>query len=392
MGQRVRNEPVIHPVDTVPVILGPLSGFTIGVTADRRHEEQISLIERRGGTVVHGPVIRTLPLDDEAVIGAATSALVERPPDIVVLSTAVGVRGWLTAAEALGREDELLDVLGRAELVVRGAKAVGAVVAAGVAAEVPRPSPTYAAIERDLAARGPIGPDGRPRRVALLLDGDSSGDLAETLGGAGFDVVTVPVYRWVLPDDLGPAERLVRAAADGRVDAVTFTSARSVANFMALADAAGSVERVVEASRSVMGVACVGPVTRAAAVAAGLGDPVEPGQHRLGAMVQRLAVTFEDRGVDLALGDCTVRRQGNLVRVDGGPPITLSERERSVLDVLSRRHGAVVSKQVLLAQVWDDDSDEHAVEVTVGRLRRRLGTAGAGIETVMRRGYRLAAS
>ena len=33
--------------------------------------------------------------------------------------------------------------------------------------------------------------------------------------------------------------------------------------------------------------------------------------------------------------------------------------------------------------------DEHVVEVTVGRLRRRLGPAGTHIETVMRRGYRL---
>lgn len=30
-----------------------------------------------------------------------------------------------------------------------------------------------------------------------------------------------------------------------------------------------------------------------------------------------------------------------------------------------------------------------AVEVTVGRLRKRLGPIGASIDTVMRRGYRL---
>ena len=62
-----------------------------------------------------------------------------------------------------------------------------------------------------------------------------------------------------------------------------------------------------------------------------------------------------------------------------------------VLEVLSERQGAVISKQALLQRVWQDDSDEHAVEVTVGRLRRRLGAAGGSIETVMRRGYRLAA-
>ena len=72
--------------------------------------------------------------------------------------------------------------------------------------------------------------------------------------------------------------------------------------------------------------------------------------------------------------------------------MSLTDRERSVLEVLSERQGVVVSKQALLQRVWNDDSDEHAVEVTVGRLRRRLGPAGSSIETVMRRGYRLAAS
>jgi DNA-binding winged helix-turn-helix (wHTH) protein len=37
------------------------------------------------------------------------------------------------------------------------------------------------------------------------------------------------------------------------------------------------------------------------------------------------------------------------------------------------------------------ENDPHAVETAVGRLRRRLGTAGAAIKTVQRRGYRLAA-
>ena len=50
----------------------------------------------------------------------------------------------------------------------------------------------------------------------------------------------------------------------------------------------------------------------------------------------------------------------------------------------------VVSKARLARQVWGPlDGDEHVVEVTVARLRKRLGPLGQGIETVMRRGYRL---
>jgi len=39
--------------------------------------------------------------------------------------------------------------------------------------------------------------------------------------------------------------------------------------------------------------------------------------------------------------------------------------------------------------VWVGESDDHVVEVTIGRLRRRLGVAGALVGTVVRRGYRL---
>ena len=74
-----------------------------------------------------------------------------------------------------------------------------------------------------------------------------------------------------------------------------------------------------------------------------------------------------------------------------GEPIALSDRERGVLEVLAERPGAVQSKAALLKAVWGGgENDEHVVEVTVGRLRQRLGTAGLAVETVVRRGYRLA--
>lgn len=373
--------------------LGTLSGFTIGVTADRRSEEQASLIARRGGEVLHGPVIKTLPLADEGGTEAATRALLDAPPDVIVLSTALGVRGWFSAAAGLGVEEELLAVLAGAELVARGAKAIGAIVAAGLAPDLSRSCATYDAIVEAFGSMASRHDDGRPVRVAVQLDGEDSGGLAGALSQMGFEVVAVPVYRWHLPDDLAPAERLVHAVADRRVDAVTFTSAHAVANFTAIAERLGVLERV----RSSCGadqvvVACVGPVTRAKAAAAGLGGLVEPTQPRLGAMVQRLAATFDRRAVELELDQVPVRFQGNLVLVGDAAPVALTDRERSVLEVLSERQGVVVSKEALLQRVWNDDSDEHAVEVTVGRLRRRLGPAGGSIETVMRRGYRLAAT
>lgn len=106
-------------------------------------------------------------------------------------------------------------------------------------------------------------------------------------------------------------------------------------------------------------------------------------------MVQALVRTFEGRSRTLELNGAQVFVQGRLVVVDGAEPIRLSERERAVLGALSDRPGAVVSKRALIERVWAGAADDHAVEVTVGRLRKRLGPIGASIDTVMRRGYRL---
>ena len=56
------------------------------------------------------------------------------------------------------------------------------------------------------------------------------------------------------------------------------------------------------------------------------------------------------------------------------------------------QHGRVLSRADLLRTAWrDEPADEHAVEMTVARLRTALGPAGRVVETVVKRGYRLAA-
>lgn len=371
------------------MVLRALSGYTIGITADRRCEEQAELIARRGGTPVTGAVIRTLPLSDEPALELATLDLVDDPPDVVVLCTGVGARGWFSGAEALGLDDGLAVVLGSAEVIARSPKAAGAAVALGVPVEWVAPGATYREVVEHLSARPATRADGTRVRVAVQLDGQDSSGMCESLTEHGYDVVGVRVYRWELPEDTGPAERLVEAAAERLLDAVTFTSARAVVNFVEIARRSGAWEQVLQSVDRDVVVCCVGPVTADAARTAGMGDPVEPTRPRLGAMVQALVRTFEGRSRTLELNGAQVFVQGRLVVVDGAEPIRLSERERAVLDALSDRPGAVVSKRALNERVWAGAADDHAVEVTVGRLRKRLGPVGASIDTVMRRGYRL---
>ena len=57
---------------------------------------------------------------------------------------------------------------------------------------------------------------------------------------------------------------------------------------------------------------------------------------------------------------------------------------------LAGRANIVLSKRELATAVWRDPAlDPHAVEVAVTRLRRRMGSLGAAIAVVHRRGYAL---
>jgi DNA-binding response OmpR family regulator len=94
----------------------------------------------------------------------------------------------------------------------------------------------------------------------------------------------------------------------------------------------------------------------------------------------------------------TVLRAGEIVldlrtrrASTAGRTVDLTAREFTMLEVLIRHAGQVLSREQLLSHVWgyDYDPGSNVVDVYVGYLRRKLG-AGA-IETARGMGYRLAA-
>src|SRR5215831_8304473 len=79
-----------HGEGMISAVDDPLHGFCIGVTADRRWEEQAELLRRRGATVLHGPSIRTLPVGAGDRLRAITEQLIAGPPAMFVANTGIG--------------------------------------------------------------------------------------------------------------------------------------------------------------------------------------------------------------------------------------------------------------------------------------------------------------
>jgi uroporphyrinogen-III synthase len=371
-----------------PATIDPmLDGFTVGITADRRWEEQAALFQRRGAAVQHGAVIRTLPLGAEDRLRAATETLVSGPPAFLVANTGIGMRSWFAAADSWGLDEALHRALAATAVYARGPKASAAVHGHGLEVVARgRSERLTEAIELVVATARPGD------RVAVQLDGAPEAPCLDRLRQAGLEVVEVPVYEWRLPDDPRPAIRLAEGVVAGRVHAVTFTAGVQVGNWLALAaeeDLDAALLDALCAGDVVVG--CVGPVCADAAVGAGLDVDrlVIPSIFRLGPLVRAVSDALVTRTATVRLHRAELQLAGNVVRV-GDWRAELTGTEARLLATLAARAGSVIPKEELLRQVWGDDAgDTHVVEVTVGRLRRRLGAHADAITAVPKRGYAL---
>jgi uroporphyrinogen-III synthase len=357
--------------------------MTVGITADRRRDEQAELLRRLGAQVQHGPTVRTLPLAHEEGVADATRTLIARPPDLVVANTGMGMRGWFAVAESLGLDDALSAALRDCEIVARGPKAAGAVLGADLDVTWRAPSEQGREMLDHLLSSGVAG-----RRIAVQRDGGPEPIMASALRDAGADVIDVPIYRWIEPEDDAPAMRLIDSVIAGRLDAVTFTSSPAIWNAMAMAERSGRRDALLSALNTQVAVACVGPVCSSSARAIGIEQVVEPRRGRLGAMVAALAGACGRRRRAVMLSGRRAVLQGGLLTVDD-QQVELTDRERALVEALTEKPGMVISKHELARRCWvGAPADLHTVEVTVGRLRRRLGTV-AELQTVPRRGYRI---
>jgi uroporphyrinogen-III synthase len=353
-----------------------LAGWTVAVTADRRAAEQADLLQRRGADVLLVPTVETTAVDD-ALAAEATRRVLAEPLQHVVITTGIGLRSWVAMAWSWGLGEPLLDLLNTTPVWARGAKAVGALVGEGVDATRHEPGETMAEVLDALLATPLAG-----ARIAVQSHGGDQRWFVEALTRAGAEVLQVPVYR-VAATTAPTVDRLVAANAEGQLDAITFTSPMSLT---AVAEHDGLVSAL--RARQVA-CACVGPVTAAAATAAGLSDLVVPPTHRMGSMLRSLGEQMAGRGTSFDVGGVRVRHQGSRIAIDDAV-VRLTPRERRLLEAMLDTRGAVVSKERLAATAWDDPVDGHTVEVTVNRLRRKLGRAAAAVETTNRRGYRIA--
>jgi uroporphyrinogen-III synthase len=363
----------------------PLAGYRIGVTAARKVEEQVQLLERRGATVVWAPALSTDPnrVDDES-LRAATDEVLARPIDLFLATTGIGMKTWFAAAESWGVLDKLLVALGEAEILARGPKSVGALRRQGLRELWAPASEEFEDVLEHLRGRDLSG-----KRIVVQEHGQSLSMAAHALRRRGADVTTVAIYRVMSADDPEPMFHLVDEIADRSLHAVTFTSAPAVAALMEAAGSTGRRDEVIGAFQADVLASCVGPVTAAAFEMWGV-PSIYPDRSRLAAMVKQLETELPSRsdGQSVQVAGHTLLLHADEVLLDG-VAVRLTPAPLAVLQALLVNPGHVVSRRELLGALPSGTaSSEHAVEMAVARLRSALGTRL--VQTVVKRGYRLA--
>lgn len=349
------------------MVTGPLAGFTVGVTADRRRDDQAVLLTRLGVEVVLGPVLRTEldPVDDDLLV--ATKRIIAHPPDVLVANTGFGIRSWWARAAAWGLDAELTAALQGTRLAARGPKASGALRSLGLPVWWRSPTEQLASVVDHLLA---VGVDGTS--VALQLHGEDSDAVRERLCAGGASVQEIPVYRWALPTDDRAAAALIQRCCEGSVDAVTFTAGPAVRQFFDLAEAEGVADALLAACNGRMVVVCVGPVCAGVAREEGIVAPVVPDNWRLGAMVKLVGTALAERcwEVPSAAGLTTIRGGG---LEQAGTVTELPVAARRALALLVGRGGGPVATAEMDALGTDAGELRRAVPALAGAVSEAGG-------------------
>lgn len=364
----------VSPLGTV------LAGARVLVTAQRRADDQAAALNRRGAEVVTAPILGVEAHIDEEQLLARTRTLLANEPDVVVITTGIGLRGWLDAADTWDLREAVLDMLARSSVIARGAKAVGALQGVGITPSWVAPGATSAEILQYLVGQGVADAS-----IAVQQHGSGDDGLSSGLARAGANVTTLTVYRWGPPPHPEAVRSSIAELAAGRFDAVTFTSAPGAAAWVDALRAGGAYQAVadqIENNRLIL--VTVGAIAAEPLQVAGLRAEF-PERGRLGSLVRLIA----DR-----LGSDSVQIPAGVLRVhatDAGldhQALGLPGSSLAVLRLLASTPGEVVSREEILRVLPGDSVDPHAAEVAIARLREALASPES-IATVIRRGYRL---
>lgn len=264
------------------------NGLRVLSFESRRAKEIAQLIANSGGVPIVAPTTREVmasPNPDELEL---IGGILKQQFDAVIFMTGVGARALVEVAESVCPREEFLSALAHTRVVVRGPKPAAAMRDFNVPITLTVPEPnTWREIVSALDANQSAVPLAG-RRIAVQEHGTPSPQLYEELRRREAQVFPVHVYRWELPEDIGPLKNAIGALVRDEVDIVMFTSrvqflhADQVAEEMGLGD---QFRRALNRAT----IASIGPVASETLRQDGIRVDFEPSHPKMGYLVKEVA-------------------------------------------------------------------------------------------------------
>ena len=271
-----------------------LAGLRVAALESRMSDQTAILIERAGGVAVRAPSMRELPLDNQHQALQFAEHLLSDQLDVVIFLTGVGAKHLAEAIETNYPAEVWKAALAKTTIVARGPTPLTVLRGWGlkVAVQVPEPN-TWRDILESLDQKLPV----QGKRIAIQEYGQTNPELIAGLEERDAkSIELVSVYRWALPEDLGPLKAAIQGLIDGQIGVLAVTSAQQVKHMLQVAESEGLAKPLIEALNHHVIVASIGPVATETLIESGIRPDLEPEHPKLGPLVQTLAKTWKSLG------------------------------------------------------------------------------------------------
>jgi uroporphyrinogen III methyltransferase/synthase len=258
----------------------PLFGRRIVVTRSREQAgELVEMLEELGAEPIQAPAIRIAPTAEPEALARAAAEI--STYDWVVFTSANGVDAFL--GRLLDGPGDVRDLKG-VQICTIGPSTAARLARYGIKVDLTPDEYRAEAIVEALRSRGEIA-----GRRFLLPRADIARELlADELRRFGAEVVEVAAYRTLQdPGSRDGDPDIYRMLLDRRIDAVTFTSASTVRNFVKMLGEEPAADLLKDTV-----VASIGPVTAEAAQVLGIQTTVMPQLYTIPALVEVLVDYF----------------------------------------------------------------------------------------------------
>lgn len=257
-------------------------GLAVAAFESRMAAEMTRLIERYGGRPMVAPAMREVFLRDNSEALRFGELLLAGQVDIVILLTGVGTKTLAEILQTCYPEISIPSLLNQTVLVARGPKPVAALKTLGLTPGLTVPEPnTWYDILATLDLYRPV----KGMRVAVQEYGAPNSEFLDALTERGAQVISVPVYRWALPENIEPLKRVLDLILAAQVEVMLVTNAAQIDHVMQLLKQDQKVEQFRQACTRMV-VASIGPTASERLRSLDLPVDLEPSHPKMGVLVK----------------------------------------------------------------------------------------------------------